>query len=394
MFLLAFLSTAQVESRKEEIEQAREAKSKQLEPAVLTGAEKVLQEIKQKEVLERITAGVAGWRVRLGGLITGSGVALGPEYYRHGLLDGQLDFIASARVSTRHYQRYDVRAALPRLANDHVFTDAFAVYRNYPRIDYYGPGPHSSKTGRSNFRLEETSLGFGAGVKPIEHVRFGAQGAYMLVNAGPGTEERFASIDETYFPATTPGLDRQPNFWTGSSYLQFDYRDRPGGPRSGGNYVAQYSYYSDREFNRYSFQLIHLEAQQYIPFFNQRRVIALRAQSVLTDANRGQVVPFYLQPTLGGSNSLRGFRAFRFYDNNLILFNGEYRWEVFSGLDMALFYDTGKVFTKWHDWNVRHMEEDYGFGFRFNVRDSVFMRIDFGFSREGFAAWLKFDNVF
>ncbi len=383
-----------MESRSQEIEQAREEKGKHLEPDALTGAEKILQEIKQKRVVERITSGVAGWRVGLGGLITGSGLALGPEYYRGGLLGGELDFQTSARLSTRLYQRYDIRVALPRLAGDHVFTEAFAVYRNSPSIDYYGPGPRSAKTGRSDFRLEDTSFGFGAGVKPVRHLRLGVEGSYMLVNTGPGTDSRFASIDRIYFPATTPGLDRQPNFYSGSSFVQFDYRDRPGGPRSGGNYSARFSYYSDREFDRYSFRLIDLEAEQYIPFFNQRRVIALRGKSVLTGTNRGQAVPFYLQPTLGGSESLRGFRSFRFYDNNIILFNGEYRWEVFSGLDMALFFDTGKVFTKWRDWNVRHMEEDYGFGFRFNVRDSVFMRIDFGFSREGFEAWLKFGNVF
>jgi len=74
--------------------------------------------------------------------------------------------------------------------------------------------------------------------------------------------------------------------------------------------------------------------------------------------------------------------------------NGEYRWEVFSGLDMALFADGGKVFHRHADLNFRNMEADFGFGFRFNVRNNVFLRIDAAFSHEGFQVWFKFNNVF
>jgi outer membrane protein assembly factor BamA len=144
----------------------------------------------------------------------------------------------------------------------------------------------------------------------------------------------------------------------------------------------------------FSFSRLDLEAQQYIPFFNQRRVIAMRARIQATDPHEGQLVPFYLQPTLGGADDLRGFRAYRFYGNASALANLEYRWEVFSGLDMALFADTGRVFNRWQEIKLRDFETSYGFGFRFNVRNDVFMRIDTGFSHEGFEVWLRFNNVF
>ena len=73
---------------------------------------------------------------------------------------------------------------------------------------------------------------------------------------------------------------------------------------------------------------------------------------------------------------------------------GEYRWEVFSGLDMALFADAGKVFHRCATVRLQNLEKSYGFGFRFNVRNDVFLRIDTGFSREGFQVWFKFNNVF
>jgi outer membrane protein assembly factor BamA len=214
------------------------------------------------------------------------------------------------------------------------------------------------------------------------------------VNVGPGRDRRFVSTDRIFSERTTPGIQFQSDFLAGGGFIQYDWRDNPGGPRRGGNYVAQYAAYSDIGRGQFSFSRVDLEAQQYIPFLNQRRVIALRAKVEATRPHRGQLVPFYLQPTLGGSEDLRGFRSFRYYDNSSAVLNAEYRWEVFSGLDMAIFADAGRVFPDWRKINLRALDKDFGFGFRFNVRNDVFMRIDTAFSREGYQVWLKFNNVF
>jgi outer membrane protein assembly factor BamA len=384
----------QFSSRTEEIEAARRDKAANLKPDETSKTEQLLVTIHDKKIIERITDGIAGFRVKLGGLATGSGFAVGPEYLRRDLAKGNMIFRASTRASAKRYYIMDVQLTMPKLANDHVFVDLYGVHRNLPRIDYYGPGPDSAKTGRTNFRLEDTAYDVTAGVKPIRHLSLGASGGYMQVNVGPGQDDRFASTDRVFTPQTTPGLEQQTDFLRGSVFAQYDWRDNPGGPRRGGNYEARYWYYGDRDFSRYTFRRLDLDVQQYFPFFNDRRVIALRGKSVLSYPNVGQVVPFYMQPTLGGSEMLRGFRPWRFYDDNLIAFSGEYRWEVFSGLDMALFADAGKVFSRHAQWNLKDMEGSYGVGMRFNVRNDVFMRIDAGFSHEGFQLWLKFNNVF
>ncbi len=78
----------------------------------------------------------------------------------------------------------------------------------------------------------------------------------------------------------------------------------------------------------------------------------------------------------------------------MIVANVEYRWESFSGLDMALFFDAGKVTSRRSDINFRNLETAAGFGFRFNVRNATFIRLDTGFSREGVQIWFKFANPF
>jgi outer membrane protein assembly factor BamA len=397
LFLLLLLGVplpAQIASRAEEIEAARQEKARHPAPDDTSKLERALLAIKEKKLVERITAGVAGFRVKFGGLASGSGFALGPEYLRRDLADGGAIVRASASASAKRYQLFDAQLTFPKLARQRLFVDLYSVHRNFPGVNYYGPGPDSRKTGRSNFRLEDTAYDLTAGAKPVRHLSVGGTLGYLQVNVGPGTDPRFVSTERIFTPASTPGIDRQSDFLRSGLFAQYDYRDNPGGPRKGGNYVFRYTWNSDRALDLHSFRRMDLEVQQYIPFYNLRRVIALRGKSVLTNAGSGQRVPFYLQPALGGSEDLRGFRPFRFHDDNLVALNAEYRWESFSGLDMALFADGGKVFPRRAQWNLKDLEADVGFGFRFNVRNSVFMRIDVGFSHEGFQLWLKFNNVF
>lgn len=400
LFLSLILSPAVAQpnppptSRAGEIEAARREKSAHLEPDIPPKPERVLNEIKDRRIVERLTSGIAGLRVRLGGIATAQGFALGPEYIRRDLANEQLIFRASAVGSIRGAYLIDTELDMPRLASEHFTVNLYGVHRNYPQLQYYGPGPDSSKNGRSDYRFEETSFAVRTGLRPVRPLRIGVHGSYMFFNVGPGTNRRFADTDQIYNATQAPGINNQSDFMRGGAFVQLDYRDNPGGPRKGGNYVVQYSRYSDRTLQRHNFDRVEAEFQQYIPFLNERRVIALRARADMTDARRGQTVPFYLQPTLGGSNDLRGYRPWRFYDNNSMVLNAEYRWEVFSGMDMAVFGDAGKVAPRWQDLDFHDLEASYGFGMRFNVRNGVFLRFDTAFSHEGFQLWFKFDNVF
>ncbi|HET8548290.1 MAG TPA: BamA/TamA family outer membrane protein [Bryobacteraceae bacterium] len=382
------------ESRTQEIAAAREAKSRSLRPEVVSGTEHVLLEIRERRIIEKLQYGWHGLRPRVGGLVTGGGFAFGAEYRNDELADSEVLFRTSARMTWRGFQHYDMELALPSVAGGHVSTNLLAVHRNYPQMQYYGPGPNSQKTGRSDYRLEDTLYQSEFGVRPVRPLVLGVSAGFLQVNVGPGTHRRWISAERIYGPAQAPGIDRQTDFARGSAFVQLDYRDVPGGPRSGGFYRAQFTYNKDVDLKRHTFRRLDAEAQQYISLFNQRRVIALRARTALTYANTGQVVPFYMQPTLGGSEELRGFRPFRFYDDNMVVYTAEYRYEVFSGLDMAVFGDAGKVFQRRGDLNFRDVEASYGIGMRFNARNNVFLRIDTGFSHEGFQVWFKFGNVF
>jgi outer membrane translocation and assembly module TamA len=131
------------------------------------------------------------------------------------------------------------------------------------------------------------------------------------------------------------------------------------------------------------------DAEGYIPFWNKKRVIALHAGTELSYHRDDQVVPFYLQPTLGGPDDNRGFRRYRFYDENVIRLNAEYRWEVTSGFNLAAFGDAGKVFNNPGQISLSNLESSVGFGLRFTTYKRLLARIDTGFSNEGFQVWFQ-----
>jgi Omp85 superfamily domain len=381
-------------TREDQIEQERRDRIAHMQPIRPGALERFSSIVAKSDLYQRTFGDAVGWRILVGSLPSNSGFALGPEYYRPDLVHGDVVFQVFAEVSTEHYELDHILLGFPHLLHDHAFADFSGQYSNYGSVDYYGPGPQSREAGRSDYRLEETTFTFSAGLQLPAHFRVGLRGGYLAVNVGPGGAPRLISTDRQYSPATTPGIDRQSDFLRGAPFIQFDTRDNPGDPHSGANYFASYTYYDDTRLNVSNFRELDAEGQQYFPFFNKKRVIALRARAQLTYPNANQVVPFYLQPQLGGSDDLRGFRPFRFYDDNSLLMTAEYRWDVMAPLEMAVFVDSGKVFHSASQFDFADLETDAGFGFRIRNRSAVLMRADFGFSREGYQVWLKFANIF
>ena len=337
--------------------------------------------------MERFQEGFHGLHPILGGIRSGSGFGGGTYVEAEGVR-------ASGQVSIKGYQKYEIRFTAPRIYNDLFFADFRATHRNYPQERFFGIGQNSRKQDETNYRLEDTNYVGRFGLQPVKHVKAGVLAGWLDTNVGKGTFQRRPSIEQVFGADNTPALANQPDYFQTGLFFDADYRDQPGNPRSGGHYLASWTSFQDHKLSAYDFTQYDLEAQQYIPFFNKRRVIALRAKSTLTQTADGQEVPFFMQSTLGGSEDLRGYREFRFRDRNMVVFNAEYRFEAFSGLDLALFGDAGQVAARPGELHFSDFQTAYGAGFRFNTAKSVFLRVDLGFSREGQHLFVKFGHVF
>lgn len=381
------------QSRAAEIEAARDRKSASLTPEATPARESFFERLFPREKIARALGQVDGLSWRFGGLVTGSGFAFGPEYEEHNAAR-TMRFRGEGRASIRSFYRLNAGFDHLHLFGGRAFASVDANRRYLPRMDYYGPGPESEITGRSSYLLEDTSLDASFGVRLLRPLQLGITAGGLQTNAGPGRDPRFISTDVQFPDATTAGIAGQPHYLRLGAFIGWDTRNVAGNPRRGGNYSARWDQYKDVRLSRYSFRRLDFDAQQYVPFFNDRRVFVLRGQMVLSNANDGSRIPFFLQPTYGGSETGRGFRRFRFYGDNLLAFTAEYRWEVFSGLDMAVFSDAGKVFVRSRNIDLRELESCVGIGLRVNTRHRVLFRLDTGFSHEGVQVWVKFNNVF
>jgi outer membrane protein assembly factor BamA len=385
--MMGFQDPAGEPSRAATFEEARQEKAENLTKPTRTFLERALQNFKEKRAMERFQEGFHGFHPIIGGIRSGSGFGGGTYVETEGVR-------ASGQVSIKGYQKYEVRFTAPRVYSDLFFADFRATHRNFPQERFFGIGQNSRKEDETNYRLEDTNYLGRFGLKPAKHVKAGFLAGWLDTNVGSGTSQLKPSIEQVFQADDAPALANQPNYFQMGLFFDADYRDQPGNPRSGGHYLASWTSFQDHKLSKYDFAQYDIEAQQYIPFFNKRRVIALRAKSTFQQTSPGQEVPFFMQPTLGGSEDLRGYREFRFRDRNMVVFNAEYRWEAFSGLDLALFGDAGQVAPRPSELRFSDFQTAYGVGFRFNSEKSVFLRVDLGFSREGQHVFVKFGHVF
>jgi hypothetical protein len=381
-------------TREESISREEEKKAADLHPPSLSKPEAIFTQ-RISPVVNGLFVPKVGWTVRLGGLATGSGFAAGPLYSRPDLLRENVDFKFSLVGSFKQYWAGSTLLSLPHLAGDRLVLDLFARHSDAPSLSYYGPGPNSRKEDVTNYRQEDTTFDARLGWRPTRsRTSLGWYTGYLMVNVGPGTGSENPSSETVFNPSQAPGIDRQPDFLRYGPYVEIDTRDKPGDPHRGAHYAARFLNYEDRNFNLYNFRRLDAWTEQYVPFFNEKRVIAFMAHTQMSWTDKGQSVPFYLQPAIGDANNFRGFSRLRYRDNNALILSAEYRWELASALDMALFTDAGRVFEKPGQIGLNNLRYSAGFGFRAKTRDAVVMRLDFGFSREGVNVWFKFYNAF
>jgi hypothetical protein len=138
---------------------------------------------------------------------------------------------------------FDLQVESPRLNTDRFDLKFYTKYENSPQMDYYGPGPDSAKSNRSSFRLEDVRLNLEGRFRVWRKFYVGGAGGIYVANTGKGERGGFPSTDEIFAPSQTPGLLQQTRFLLAGGFVEYDWRDDPGGPRMGGHYYARHLRY-------------------------------------------------------------------------------------------------------------------------------------------------------
>jgi hypothetical protein len=389
-------------TREEILRRKREAKRAGVHPYEPNRVEKQLLELDKKE-----TPGIAEWNwkgfyPRIAWPSRGSGIAIGARYWKPDVV-GRVDVAGAAFYSWNNYQHYDVQfGLLPHQGNqipgrtwrgDELYEigdtrpgfSRFPLfvtlrYRYLPEEDFYGLGPDSSLDEKTTYLQEETRAYLTSGLQLGRHAVWIVQGGYQRNDLGPGKSSRDPSIETVFDEREAPSLLDPPDYARFGTQVFLEFRDEPGNPHRGGMLALLGERFSDQNGGRFSFERFGADARGYLPLGSPQRVLALRAAFLSDHPDAENEVPFFMQESLGGSHTLRGFNSFRFRGEKLALYQAEYRWEPAPFWELAVFTDAGQVGRAGS--SLGPLEWDYGFGMRFKSYRDVFVRVEVAFSRE------------
>lgn len=338
----------------------------------------------------------------------GSALGLGLRFRNPRIGDSRLGYELSAAASVNGYQAY--RLAFGRLPwtrfvpemptqglkqdRDPFFLYLDLRYDYFPEENFFGPGPDSRKEDRSDFLMKHSAYNAVLGFHPAPHLKIALRAGVSQIDNGPGGDGRFPNTDLVFNDRQAPGLNRQDDFFELGALVLLDYRDTPGNPHKGFFLGASFQRFDHLRRNRFEFNRFVFDGRSYLPLGSPQRVLAVRFLTSLDDADGGAGIPFYLQRTLGGKNTLRGFRNWRFRDENLLHLSAEYRWEALETLELAVFYDAGKVFRERRAFSFNHLEKSIGLGLRFKTPEATAIRIDIARSTEGTRLYFTFGQGF
>jgi hypothetical protein len=380
-------------TRAETLQREREQKATTLQPPEKNRLERALLDLESGRFFERLLNPAEGLYPKIGNIATGSGFSLGPGYRHPGLFGGHVDFAGFAAASVTQYWMFDARLLMPRLAGGRAGLDVHARRYDFPEEEFFGIGPDSSREDNVFYGLKNTTLGVSGAFRPTPWLSVSAGVDHLQPAIDARTDE--GSLFTRFAPSDVPGVLVQPNYFMYSTQVDVNTRLPRGNPRRGGRYILLFERYEDSDIDLFSFNRVEVDLQRYVPVLHDRRVLAVRGRVSMADADEGAEVPFYYLRTLGGADDLRGFRNLRFRDRNTLLLQAEYRWEIFTAMDAALFFDAGKVAPRREDLDFHDLETDYGIGFRFGTVNGVFLRIEGAYgSSDGPHFVMRFGHVF
>ncbi|MGB6827540.1 MAG: hypothetical protein WBE41_05830 [Terracidiphilus sp.] len=289
-------------------------------------------------------------------------------------------------------------------AHSNLSVHPYAVYNltaqsiSLNQLFYYGLGSNSLQSNASVFGMTETIVGANAIVPVLHSLNVSLLGEVngRLVNLRGNHSEASPSIETIFTEATAPGIATQPAFVQLSEgarieptlfndHLQIDY-------------LAQFQQYlapsdSHYSFRRYTFDLDHTiplyhNAASYGPKptngpdecaaslgatkcsaiqRNREGSVELRLLIAESMASAGSVVPFYLQPTVGGSdingNSwLSSYPDYRFRAPNALLLREGFEHSIWGPIGFAFSADQGKVALTRNDVDFNQLAHSFSAG--------------------------------
>ncbi len=364
-------------SRVAMIETAQAQKAAGLTPAKPGRAEAYVARIS-----DAFLGGQMHWHTFFDSAYSGGGFTLGAGYTQFVSPYNTVDVRGSITFSG--YKRIETEFIAPGLFGRRGTLNAIGGWREATQVGFYGFGTSSSsKDARANYSFQQPYGSAALEIRPTRKlllIRGGMEITQWKQAEGSGS---YPSIETKYTPETLPGLGAQPVYFHTTAVVGVDSRAAAGYARRGGLYAATFHDFVDTE-STYGFQEIDYEAVQHIALAREAWVISLHGLLQTAYSKSGQQIPFFMMPAIGGGSSLRAYSSWRLRDLNSLALQAEWRVIANRFLDMAVFYDAGRVASRLDALTLDDLKNDVGIGFRFHGPAATPLRIELAKGSEGF----------
>ena len=313
---------------------------------------------------------------------SGGGFTLGAGYRRFVSPYNTVDLRGSITLSG--YKRVEAEFLAPRLFNRRAVLSVLGGWRDATQVGFYGTGTQTSSDDRANYSFTQPYVSGRIEVRPTRGLFVVGGGLeYSQWDQGPGSGTA-PSVEEIYTPQTLPGLGAKPTYLHAEGSAALDWRTSVGYSRRGGAYGVTVHDFADHD-SAFGFRRVDYDAIQHIPLLRDAWVLSVHGRIETTYTGDDEEIPFFMLPALGGGSTLRGFASWRFSDKHSLLMQAEWRVLANRFLDMAVFYDTGKVVSRRAEISFEGLKSDFGLGFRLHGPAATPLRIELAKSNEGLA---------
>jgi hypothetical protein len=364
----------QAGTRQEMLERQQAEKAKTLQPYVPNKAEKIFDRL--EPVLQ---GGALQWHPFFESAYSGGGFTLGVGRTKYVSAYNYFDVRGSYTITG--YKRVEAEFVAPRLFNRRAHLSLLGGWREATQVGFYGIGTNTSVDDKTNYLFQQPYASALFTIFPTRRafmLRGGAEYTQWSQEPGEGTSP---SVEEKYTPATLPGLGEKITYLHTQGTVGLDWRTSPGYTRRGAYLGATLHDYNDSD-KAFGFQTAEYEGIAHLPILRETWVLSFHGRVQTAFEKDAQQIPFFMLPALGGGSSLRGYSSWRFRDRNSLLLQAEWRIMVNRYLDLAFFYDAGKVTARTSDLDFEQLKDDYGLGVRFHGPFATPLRVEIARSRE------------
>jgi hypothetical protein len=361
-------------SRQAAIEEEQAEKAGQLQPYTPGKVELIFRRV--DTILE---GGTLRWHPFFDSAYNGGGFTLGVGHASYVSAYNYIDVRGS--YSFLGYKRVEAEFVAPRLFDRRAHLSVLGGWREATQVGFFGIGTNTSIDDRTNYLFQQPYASALFTIKPTRKVLMLRGGVEFTQWAQKPGEGSFPSVEERYTPETLPGLGATVNYLHTQGTIGLDWRTSPEYSRRGAFLGATLHDYKDQD-EAFGFQMVQYEGIAHLPILREAWVLSFHGRVQTAVEKDGQQIPFFMLPSLGGGSNLRAYSSWRFRDDNSLLLQAEWRIMVNRYLDLAFFYDAGKVTAHRSDLDFDGLKDDFGVGVRFHGPFSTPLRIEVASSRE------------